>query len=168
MDVLPYEERVTDGWPPIDDWISMILYWLMGAYINALGKNDSYKSLLDQIQKGIQLIPIILDPDSQRFKTPDGQDFTDFGHPTESLYARALDACAGFCGMKTIILVPKSSVALPWCDLIQILYTPDGDIFMIRVLEVKCNRSPTGANDPHRLGTHAGNCLLYTSPSPRD
>ena len=85
MDVLPYEERVTDGWPPIDDWISMILYWLMGAYINALGKNDSYKSLLDQIQKGIQLIPIILAPDSQRFKTPDGQDFTDFGHPTESL-----------------------------------------------------------------------------------
>jgi len=162
MDVVPIYEHVSNGWPEeLSNWEQIVLFSLKSAFECALRGDDARKSLLDQIMRGIDLTPIIVDPETQRFYTPNGSEFTNFGHPTEALVARVMYLCAEMSGFRVIMLVPDASVSLPWCDLVRIMYRPDGELVKISVHEVKCNRQL----DSQRLGKHVGKdaILRYTS-----
>jgi len=161
MELVPNYEHVSGGWPEeLSNWERLVRFSLMGAFECALRGDDARKSLLDQIMRGIDLTPIIVDPETQRFYTPDGSEFTNFGHPTEALVARVMHVCAEMSGFRVIMLVPDASVSLPWCDLVRIMYRPDGELVKISVHEVKCNRQL----DSQRLGKHVGTdaILRYT------
>lgn len=161
MDLVPTYEHESGGWPEeLSNWEQHVRVSLMSAFECALRGDDARKSLLDQIMRGIDLTPIILDPETQRFYTPNGSEFTNFGHPTEALVARVMHVCAEMSGFRVIMLVPDASVSLPWCDLVRIIYR-GGELVKISVHEVKCNRQL----DSQRLGKHFGKdaILRYTS-----
>ena len=81
MDIVPHYERTQDAWPSeLHKWVDMIKYSIQHAFDIALKGDDSRKSLLDQIMKGIELTPIIIDQESQKFVTIDGSEFKNFGH----------------------------------------------------------------------------------------
>lgn len=162
MDEVPHYEHESGGWPvELPNWERSIRFSLMSAFETALRGDNARKSLLDQIMRGIELTPIIVDPETQRFVTTDGTVFTKFGHPTEAVVAQIFHVCADMSGLRVIVLVPDASVSLPWCDLVRIIYRPDGALVSISAHEVKCNR----ALDTQRLGKHAGKdaILRYTS-----
>lgn len=153
MDIVPHYERTQDAWPSeLHKWVDMIKYSIQYAFDIALKGDDSRKSLLDQIMKGIELTPIIIDKESQKFVTIDGSEFKNFGHDeTEELAARVIHVCDESCGLRVIVLVPDASVSLPWCDLVRIVYKPVGELVSISIHEIKCNREL----DTNRLGTRS-------------
>lgn len=166
MDIVDHHEHVIGGLPILWlCWVRSIRSSLMSAFEIALHGDNARKSLLDQIMRGIDLTPIIVDPETQRFVTTDGTEFTKFGHPTEALIAKFFHVCADMSGLRVIVLVPDASVSLPWCDLVRIVYRPDGELVTISVHEVKCNRKCNRQLDSQRLGKHAGKdaILRYTN-----